>query len=379
MTSLFLYDIIFPLVKEDVMDFIFAALGMFIILLLVMQIIFFEISRRRAIKMHAYTWFLSLEKPFNYNRTGTMVFICSICYFFNGIGTTFSSEWFLYLFLFIASGIISDAIVQFIVQKYGQWRCANQIEEAAFLEEDLKVLRDDPTTLDEGYEVSLPLYNEISIAKNYLKPTDHMAFLTVDKGEFVKAFGDYPERAYDVEPYADTEEVQANLGELPVKAIKLTDDKRLPFKNDKIDLLVNEYGNYDKYEAQRVLKPGAYFIVNQYGSQHLDEFLTMYRPIIMRGSWMLQDCIETLKKADFEIIDSHEDKGYIRFRNIRQLYSYFKKTIHEVADNIDLYNAIFLEALRSIKEQGYYQLTTYTFIVVARNTKTGVGEYTPVE
>ncbi len=50
----------------------------------------------------------------------------------------FSTEWFLYLLVFIAMGIVSDAVVQYLVLYYGKFRFKKYIVETEKLEEDVK-------------------------------------------------------------------------------------------------------------------------------------------------------------------------------------------------------------------------------------------------
>ena len=40
----------------------------------------------------------------------------------------------------------------------------------------------------------------------------------------------------------------------------------MPFKDEKLDVVVNELSNYDKFEMYRILKPGGYLVVDQLGS-----------------------------------------------------------------------------------------------------------------
>lgn len=345
---------------------LFIYLAIFIVMLLVFQIIFFEVSRSRALKMGNYEWFTNLNKPFNYTRTGTMVFICFICYLFGGSDTSSTLEWVLYLIIFCACGVIADAVTQFLLQKYGQIRCKKQLQTADKLDDEFNKLKEGLEE-DESFEVSLPRYDETLIAKQYIKPEDHLAFMSVDGGEYVKSFGTYPAAAFDVEPYVDQGEVQSNLAGTPVRATTLTETHQMPFKDNRIDVIFDQYSNYDKNEITRVLKPGGTFIVNQYGTDNLKEFLSMYMPLGMSGSWDLNNCKQTLQSVGFTILEGYEDYGYLRFRNISQLHTYLKKAVPDAAENPDKYKAFYTKALNDIKEKNFFQLTTYRFLVVARH------------
>ena len=73
---------------------------------------------RKVKQRHDMLWFLSLNRKFNYNRTGYMAFVVFFCYLFSSDEPMFSLNWFIYFIMFLALGIISDAVVQFLTLKY---------------------------------------------------------------------------------------------------------------------------------------------------------------------------------------------------------------------------------------------------------------------
>lgn len=348
------------------MAILLATLLVFVGLMLTFQLIYFEISRKRALRVNNLVWFEQFNRPFNYTGTASMVVLCIICFMIGGTEATFmSAQWFLELIIFVACGVIADAVVQFIIIKYGKFRCRQQIKSATTLMKEIEDLKRGDED-DYGYEVSAPLYDEVSITKSYVHPEDHLAFMTVDKGQFVKDYKDYPAATFDIEPYSETSEVEATLEGLPVKATKLTESNLLPFKDERIDVLMDQFSNYDKNEVLRVLKPNGTFIVNQNGSDNLQEFLSMYMPFKMKGAWDMNNCAMTLADAGFEVVETKEDRGYIRFHNLRQIQTYFRKVAPEVAENVAQYKSFYMHALDQIKQNTYFQLTTYRFLVVAK-------------
>ena len=323
------------------MAILLATLLTFVGLMLIFQLIYFEISRKRALRVNNLVWFEQFNRPFNYTGTASMVVLCIICYMIGGTDAPFmSAQWFLEFVIFVACGVIADAIVQFIIIKYGKFRCRQQIQSATHLMKEIEELKRGDEE-DYGYEVSAPLYDEVAITKSYVHPED-------------------------LEPYTETSEVEATLEGLPVKATKLTESNLLPFKDERIDVLMDQFSNYDKNEVLRVLKPNGTFIVNQNGSENLHEFLSMYMPFKMRGVWDMNSCAMTLAEAGFEVVETKEDKGYIRFHNLRQIQTYFRKVAPEVAENVAQYKSFYMNALDQIKQNTYFQLTTYRFLVVAK-------------
>ena len=196
------------------MAILLATLLVFVGLMLIFQLIYFEISRKRALRVNNLVWFEQFNRPFNYTGTASMVVLCIICFMIGGTEAAFmSAQWFLELIIFVACGVIADAVVQFIIIKYGKFRCRQQIRSATTLMKEIEELKRGDED-DYGYEVSTPLYDEVSITKSYVHPEDHLAFMTVDKGQFVKDYKDYPAATFDIEPYSETSEVEATLNQM---------------------------------------------------------------------------------------------------------------------------------------------------------------------
>ena len=80
----------------------------------------------------------------------------------------------------------------------------------------------------------------------------------------------------------------------------------------------------------------------------------------------MNSCAMALAEAGFEVVETKEDKGYIRFHNLRQIQTYFRKVAPEVAENVAQYKSFYMNALDQIKQNTYFQLTTYRFLVVAK-------------
>lgn len=122
---------------DNVMS-LFVSLLALIGILLVMQIITVELMARKALKTKNTGYFMIFNLPYSYNRSARMGFVYFFVYllFFNQ--NMFSTEWFLYLLVFIAMGIVSDAVVQYLVLYYGKFRFKKYIVETEKLEEDVK-------------------------------------------------------------------------------------------------------------------------------------------------------------------------------------------------------------------------------------------------
>lgn len=346
------------------MGYLLYLLIIFIGMLFLMQLIFFEVTRKKMVKAQNMNWFLSLKKPFSYHRVGYMIFICSVCYLISSPENMFSTEWFIYFILFLAMGIVADAIVQYLIVVYGKKRCRHDIEEATLLQNELIEISQ-VMSEDQSYQETPRQYDETLILKKYIEPTDHVAYITVDEGDYVLNFDARTQATFIVEPYGDINKVRAKFDDESIKATQLTPSGQLPFKDEKIDVVMCEYSNYEKTEVQRVLKPGGYFVLNQNGTANLKEFLHTYMPFGMKGSWDAYSCAGTLEGIGMRIIEKIEDYGTIRFHSIQSLRNYFLKHTPDFAD-VNKYQIFYMKALKAIKDNHFYEMTTHRFLIVAQ-------------
>lgn len=347
------------------MEYLIVLLLIFIGVLFLMQLVFFELTRSKMEKANNINWFLSLDKPFSYNRVGYMVFLCLICYFISSPVELFTLSWFVYFVLFLAMGIVADAVVQYAIMVYSKKRCRRQIEDAHLLQNELQHFSPS-AQLENDYTLSSPSYHEEDVLRRYIQSQDHLAVMSVDAGKFASQLKGETEAMFVIEPYTDTQRVQNEFIDDPsVKVTTLTPTGKMPFKDEKIDIVMCQKCNYDKSEIFRVLKKGGYFIVNQHGTENLKEFVHLYMPFQMKGSWDAQNCAQTLESIGMRIVDKFEDYGTIRFHSIQAIYQYFTKVSPDFA-NVNRYQVFYLQALKEIKEHSYFEMTTHQFLVVAQ-------------
>lgn len=346
------------------MEGLFLLVIEFVMILFVLQIGFFEINLRNVKKTNNTMWYLSLDKRFTYNRTKYMAFICFVSYMMFGNQTLFSVDWFLYFALFLAIGIISDILVQYLTLEYGKIRCKKDILKAKELEKEVLKLTE-IEVLDESYYRPERKIDEVETLRRYVQPEHHLAILSVDHGEFACHFSPLPAVTYDVEPYSDIEKIKERIGDLPIKPTTLTQAQQMPFKDDRMDIVMNQLCNYDKTEIKRVLKPGGYFILHQNGTGNYKEIIDMYVPFRMKGAWVLDSCVPTLESVGFSIVEEIQDHNYIQFSSLEGMYSYFKKFAPDFC-NVVKYKAFYMAVLKKIQEEGSYKLSTYDFLVVAK-------------
>ncbi|MEE0660791.1 MAG: hypothetical protein UCK65_05660, partial [Thomasclavelia ramosa] len=210
---------------------------------------------------------------------------------------------------------------------------------------------------------SLPTYSSHEIAARYFNDDTHLATISFDGGEYVAAFEHLPPLTYVVE--AQYEKAEEKLADRNVKVTKLTNEGKLPFKDERIDVIVNELSNYDKYDLYRVVKPGGYIIVNQMGSDNYKELINIFLPFKLHGRWDREASCQTLSDIGLEIIDSVEEHGYVRFDTLASFIQ-FMKGITKADITQDRFMNFYSHVLKQIKDKKYFELTTHRFMVVAR-------------
>ncbi|WRK52124.1 hypothetical protein SD457_16805 [Coprobacillaceae bacterium CR2/5/TPMF4] len=273
----------------------------------------------------------------------------------------FSVEWFVEMIGFIAVGVICDALSQVVGYYYSKLRFRKRIKAAMEMKSEIaKAINEDGSTL---VQQSIPTYSSKEVVARYLNDESHLAFISFDGGEYVNSFDYLPPITYAVE--VQNEKAEKLLEERSIKVTKLTKEGKLPFKDERIDVLADELANYDKYDLYRVVKPGGYIIVNQLGSDNYKELTSIFLPFKLRGRWDLEAGKQTLSEIGLEIVDSFEEHGFIRFDTLASFVQ-FLKGITRVDVTQERFMNFYSQVLQQIKEKSYFELTTHRFLVVAR-------------
>ena len=94
-----------------------------------------------------------------------MLFICFICYLISSPEDMFTASWFIYFILFLAMGVVADAIVQYLILVYSKKRCRKEIEDAKLLKNELLQIAQTISGEAEEPEQSTPQYDDEAILK----------------------------------------------------------------------------------------------------------------------------------------------------------------------------------------------------------------------
>ena len=343
------------------MDYYVYMLVSLAIMLIGIKFVFCEMEGRTARKKGLLSWYLKLSKPFKYVRTRSIILMSAFCYMFVSAQSIFSIEWLIELVGFVAVGVVFDGISQFAGHYFNKFRFKKDINKALVTKEEINKAIELPD--NDLVQQSIPTYSSKEIVSRYLNEQTHLAAISFDGGEYVSSFEKLPPITYAVE--AQFEKAEEKLSNQSVKVTKLTSEGKLPFKDERLDVVVNELTNYDKYDLYRVVKPGGYILVNQMGSDNYQELINTFLPIRLRERWDLESSSKTLSEIGLEIVDGVEEHGYVRFNTLTSFIHFMKKiTRSDITQDrfINFYGYV----LKQIKEKNYFELTTHRFMVVAR-------------
>lgn len=344
------------------MDYYFYILITWVLMLLIIRVSFSEMEGRFARKNYNIRWMLAFKQPFFYQRSRNIIMMCLLCYIVSSEQAFLSLYWTIEVIGFIAAGIVTDGVAQLLSYYYIKIRFGKLISNAQTVQIEIQntLTKEDKDQI----QYSEAPFRLEKIMQKYEKEDDHMAIVSMDGGQFVEHLDKLPTITYVVESLVD--EAMERLKNKGVKVTTYANRNQLPFKDEKMDMVVNKLTNYDKFEAFRVLKPGGYLIVDQLGSNNYKEIANMFIPFKMRGRWDKENCIRTLRDIGMEIIDSYEEEGYIRFRSLASLLTFMRGFSPERVENYDKYINFYARIVEEIKEKEYFDLTTHRFIVVAQ-------------
>lgn len=339
----------------------FYILSTWAIMLLLIRVGFSEVEGRMARKNYNVRWLLMFNQGYAYRRSNNIIFMSVLCYFVSSAQTMFTMIWFVELLGFIATGVVVDALAQVISYYYIRVRFAKAIRNADLLQVEIQSALDKEDT--ELIYHNEPTFRVEEVMQEYAGDEDHMAIISMDGGEFVSQVPKLPNITYVVEALADR--AREKLEEKNVKVTSYTNRNQLPFKDEKMDIVINELTNYDKFEVFRVLKPNGYFIVDQMGSDNYKEIANMFIPFRMKGRWDKENCSRTLSDIGMDIVDGFEEEGYIRFKSLAAVFTFMRSFSPERVDNYDKYLNFYARILQEIQDKDFFDLTTHRFIVVA--------------
>ena len=71
-------------------------------------------------------------------------------------------------------------------------------------------------------------------------------------------------------------------------------------------------------------------------------------------------------RIGFDIVDSYEDVGHIRFHSLSAVLAFMKSISPERVEKYEQFMNFYADVLKKIKKNQFYEITTHKFMVIAR-------------
>lgn len=338
-------------------------LGSIILIMVGMRLLFGELDSRMAMKRLDLKYFLDFEQRYTYKNMKSTVLLMVFCFLLFGGISIFSGNGLLLLVLFVAIGVVVDIVSGWVFHFYGRFRFKKRIGEAKGVVERLKKEIERPFDPEEITELQ-DNYDFLEVVDSYVQEEDHMACLSRDGGVFMEKMKHYSQVAFLVDE--KLEEAEQRFADTKVRVTGLTSDKRYPFKDGRLDLLVCYNTNFKPEEVGRVLKEDGIFIAHQLGSENMQELTTMSSPFQAKNVWNMQVLSESLRKLNYLLLDRRESRSEMRFLTLGAFVHYLKANSKINLDHIENYANVLNVISQLIQNKGYFAVKTHHFYVVAR-------------
>lgn len=211
-------------------------------------------------------------------------------------------------------------------------------------------------------------YREI-IAR-YLRP--EMKLLDVDTGggEFLLSLGHPNSNTAATEAYPPNVELCAKtLIPLGIDFREGRVPERLPFEDERFDMVIDRHGDINACEFYRVLRPGGIFVTQQVGAENDRELaeLLLGEARVPFPEQYVENISAQLRAAGFDILQSQEHFGSIAFSDIGALV-WFARIIEWEFPGFSVNNCTqrLLMAQEQLESSGSIRGRTHRFLIAAR-------------
>jgi SAM-dependent methyltransferase len=240
-----------------------------------------------------------------------------------------------------------------------------------WMEEEKKSFKGwDFTYIHDRTEADLLHWDYSSVIKRYMKNNYKLLDMGTGGGEFLLTLN-HPYRLTAVTEgfspnYKLCREKLLPLG-IDVKFIE--DDSKLPFEDEKFDIIINRHESYDIHEVYRILKAGGIFITQQVGGENDKELIKILAEENYNSfaDHTLENNINKVKKKAFKIIFQAEDFTKSRFFDAGAIV-YFAKIINFEFPEFSVEKCI--NELYDIHEiclkKGFFECTQHRFLIAVQ-------------
>ncbi len=241
-----------------------------------------------------------------------------------------------------------------------------EAEEQAFEGWDFSYLRG-------RWETDSLTWDYRAIVENHLPPANALLDMGTGGGEFLSSLSPLPPRTSATEAYPpNIKAAREQLEPLGVVVKVVEDDEKLPFEDDKFDLVINRHEAYSVTEILRILEPMGVFITQQVGdsdSRELNEGLGIDDGQNL-GEWSMHSATQALAEAGFNVLQNAEAMPQTRFFDVGAIVYYAKIIEWQfLGFSIDTHRPQLLKIHEHILEHGAWTMTSHRFLITAQKPK----------
>lgn len=219
-------------------------------------------------------------------------------------------------------------------------------------------------------ETDLP-WNYEQIVRSYLKNEHKLLDIDTGGGEFLLSLEHPFENTAATEGYPPNVKLcSETLTPLGISFREMRHYDKMPFDDNRFDIIINRHGNYDVGELYRTLKPNGIFITEQVGSLNdraLVELLLTDRPSPPFPKATLEIQSQLFEKAGFKILRGEETFRPIKFFDVGALV-WFARIIEWEFSGFSVEKCFenLLRAQKILEENGSVDGTIHRYLIVAQ-------------
>ena len=243
-------------------------------------------------------------------------------------------------------------------QLINQWK---KDEEAVFKGWDFSYLK------KRMIEPKIP-WSYVNIAKTLVKNSKSVLDMETGGGEIFSSLGPFPKKAVAYEGYKPNISVaRKRLKSLGVKVVECRNIKKLPFKDEEFDLVLNKHGAINAKEIYRILKKGGIFFTQQVtGSDDLQDLVKEFGAKRKFSDINLERYIREFEIAGFKIKVSRKCKSKRVFMDIGAVVYYLKAIPWIVGDfSVDKYLPVLKNLQKKLNRKGKLEFESARFMILA--------------
>lgn len=212
-----------------------------------------------------------------------------------------------------------------------------------------------------------------TIIHDTLEPSHKLLDMGTGGGEFLLTLNHPPDNTTVTEAWEPNVRLcRERLEPLGIHVSAVSEDDKLPFRDNTFDIIINRHESYDLDEVSRVLKPGGMFITQQVGGENNRRLSKLFKPNDppLFPDFYLTKEIPKFERHRLRIKYSNEAISELRFDDVGAVVYYAKIIEWEYPNfSVDRYFHELCVLHDEVSAKGYITSCEHRFIIVAQSMK----------